>query len=97
MFYVFFETSTLLVTSGTQWTADSSKQAWSDRETQVLLDVWGSEEIQETLKGCTKNKHIFIQISEVMASQGYLRTPEQCQTRIKRLRANFRHFLEGRK
>ncbi|XP_037317790.2 uncharacterized protein zgc:113263 isoform X1 [Pungitius pungitius] len=82
---------------GTQWTSDNSKQAWSDRETQVLLDVWGSEEIQETLKGCTKNKHIFIQISEVMASQGYLRTPEQCQTRIKRLRANFRHFLEGKK
>ncbi|XP_075967913.1 uncharacterized protein LOC142971160 isoform X3 [Anarhichas minor] len=85
------------VTSGTQWVADSSKLAWSDGETEVLLDIWGSEEIQETLKGCTKNKHIFIQISEVMASQGYLRTPEQCQTRIKRLRANFRHFLEGRK
>uniref|UniRef100_A0A8C2ZHM2 Myb-like domain-containing protein n=1 Tax=Cyclopterus lumpus TaxID=8103 RepID=A0A8C2ZHM2_CYCLU len=91
------ETSTLLVTSGTQWVPDSTKLAWSDGETEVLLDIWGSEEIQETLKGCTKNKHIFIQISEVMASQGYLRTPEQCQTRIKRLRANFRHFLEGEK
>ncbi|XP_054480641.1 uncharacterized protein zgc:113263 [Anoplopoma fimbria] len=84
-------------TSGTQWTADSSKLAWSDGETQLLLDIWGSEDIQETLKGCTKNKHIFIQISDAMASQGYQRTPEQCQTRIKRLRANFRHFLEGRK
>ncbi|XP_051248459.1 uncharacterized protein zgc:113263 isoform X2 [Dicentrarchus labrax] len=82
---------------GTQWMADSTKLPWSDGETEALLDIWGSEEIQETLKGCTKNKHIFIQISEVMASQGYLRTPEQCQTRIKRLRANFRHFLEGRK
>ncbi|XP_070785463.1 uncharacterized protein [Enoplosus armatus] len=83
--------------SGTQWVADSSKLPWSDGETEALLDIWGSEEIQENLKGCTKNKHIFIQISEVMASQGFLRTPEQCQTRIKRLRANFRHFLEGRK
>ncbi|XP_068449254.1 uncharacterized protein [Clinocottus analis] len=82
---------------GTQWTPDSSKLAWSDRETQVLLDLWGSEEIQENLKSCTKNKHIFVQISEVMAGQGYLRTPGQCQTRIKRLRANFRHFLEGRR
>nr|XP_020455352.1 uncharacterized protein LOC109959929 isoform X2 [Monopterus albus] len=80
-----------------QWVADSSKLPWSDGETEALLDIWGSEEIQENLKGCTKNKHIFIQISQVMASQGYLRTPEQCQTRIKRLRANFRHFLEGRK
>ncbi|XP_078137669.1 uncharacterized protein LOC144537707 isoform X1 [Sander vitreus] len=83
--------------SGTQWVADSSKLVWSDGETEALLDIWGSEAIQETLKGCTKNKHIFIQISEVMANQGYMRTPEQCQTRIKRLRANFRHFLEGRK
>ncbi|KAA8580146.1 hypothetical protein FQN60_005681 [Etheostoma spectabile] len=83
--------------SGTQWVADSSKLAWSDGETEALLDIWGSEAIQETLKGCTKNKHIFVQISEVMASQGYMRTPGQCQTRIKRLRANFRQFLDGRK
>lgn len=85
------------VASNNQWVGDSTKLAWSDGETEALLDIWGSEEIQNNLKGCTKNKHIFIQISQVMASQGYLRTPEQCQTRIKRLRANFRHFLEGRK
>ncbi|XP_026216895.1 TIN2_N and Myb_DNA-bind_4 domain-containing protein isoform X2 [Anabas testudineus] len=82
---------------GNQWVPDCLKLAWSDGETEALLDIWGSEEIQENLKSCTKNKHIFIQISQVMASQGYLRTPEQCQTRIKRLRANFRSFLEGRK
>ncbi|XP_041636198.1 uncharacterized protein zgc:113263 isoform X2 [Cheilinus undulatus] len=82
---------------GTQWTPESSKLVWGDGETEALLDIWGSEEIQEGLKSCTKNKHIFIQISEVMNSQGYMRTPEQCQTRIKRLRANFRQFLEGRK
>ncbi|XP_047191851.1 uncharacterized protein zgc:113263 isoform X3 [Scophthalmus maximus] len=83
--------------SSNQWVADSTKLPWSDGETQALLDIWGSEEIQENLKGCTKNKHIFVQIAQVMSSQGYVRTPEQCQTRIKRLRANFRHFLEGRK
>ncbi|XP_029019444.1 uncharacterized protein zgc:113263 [Betta splendens] len=82
---------------GSQWAADGLKQTWSDGETGALLDIWGSEEIQENLKSCTKNKHIFIQISQVMASQGYLRTPEQCQTRIKRLRANFRSFLDGRR
>ncbi|XP_056223663.1 uncharacterized protein zgc:113263 isoform X1 [Seriola aureovittata] len=91
------EPSQKKVASGNQWVADSTKLAWSDGETEALLDIWGSKEIQDNLKGCTKNKHIFIQISQVMASQGYLRTPEQCQTRIKRLRANFRHFLEGRK
>ncbi|XP_017270412.1 uncharacterized protein zgc:113263 [Kryptolebias marmoratus] len=82
--------------SGNQWAADGSKLAWGDGETETLLDIWGSEEIQENLKSSAKNKHIYKQISQVMASQGYLRTSEQCQSRIKRLRANFKHFLEGR-
>lgn len=77
--------------------SENSKQVWSDRETEALLDIWGSEDIQENLKGPTMNKHVYSQISEVLASQGYLRTPEQCQNRIKRLKANFRHFLEGRR
>ncbi|XP_061570539.1 uncharacterized protein zgc:113263 isoform X2 [Cololabis saira] len=81
---------------GTQFTPDGSKMAWSDDETEALLDIWGSEDIQENMKGGTKNKHLYIQISQVMTSQGYPRTPEQCQSRIKRLRANFRQFLEGR-
>lgn len=82
--------------AGNQWLSDSTKLAWGDRETQTLLDIWGSEEIQENLKSNAKNKHIYKQISQAMTSQGYLRTPEQCQSRIKRLRANFKHFLEGR-
>lgn len=94
---VFFNLQTLLpVPSGNQWVADSSKLAWGDDETEALLDIWGSDEIQENLKSGTKNKHIYTQISQVMTGQGYPRTPEQCQSRIKRLRANFRHFLEGR-
>ncbi|XP_029969530.1 uncharacterized protein LOC115404372 [Salarias fasciatus] len=83
---------------GNQWVlADSTKLPWSDGETETLLTVWGSAEVQENLKSCTKNKHIFLQISQAMCGQGYNRTPEQCQSRVKRLRANFRHFLEGRK
>lgn len=91
------EVSQKKVATGNPWGTDSCKQPWGDGETSALLDIWGSEEIQENLKSCTKNKHIFIQISEGMSSQGYLRTPEQCQTRIKRLKASFRQFLDGRK
>ncbi|XP_041833750.1 uncharacterized protein zgc:113263 isoform X2 [Melanotaenia boesemani] len=90
------KSSSVLLAAGNQWVADSSKLTWGDEETEALLDIWGSEDIQENLKSSTKNKRIYTQISQVMASQGYLRTPEQCQSRIKRLRANFRHFLEGR-
>ncbi|XP_053719312.1 uncharacterized protein zgc:113263 isoform X3 [Synchiropus splendidus] len=80
-----------------QWTSDTTKHPWGDPETRVLLEIWGSEDMQESLRSCTKNKHVFVLISEAMVGRGYPRTPEQCQTRIKRLRANFRHFLDGRK
>ncbi|XP_049617188.1 uncharacterized protein zgc:113263 [Syngnathus scovelli] len=86
-----------VVSPGNQWLSDNSKHPWSDGETEVLLSVWGSEDVQENLKSCTKNKHIFMQISEALANQGYQRTPEQCQTRIKRLKYSFRQFLDGRK
>ncbi|XP_076009484.1 uncharacterized protein LOC143002949 isoform X1 [Genypterus blacodes] len=85
------------VTPSNQWAADSPKLPWSDGETEVLLDIWGSEDVQESLKGSAKNKHIFAQISQALSSQGYQRTPEQCQNRIKRLKANFRHFVEGKR
>ncbi|XP_015245822.1 PREDICTED: uncharacterized protein LOC107094608 isoform X1 [Cyprinodon variegatus] len=90
------EVHQMKVASGNHWLADSSKMAWGDSETEALLEIWGSAEIQENLKGGNKNKSIYKQISQVMASQGYLRSPEQCQSRVKRLRANFRQFLEGR-
>ncbi|XP_057712077.1 uncharacterized protein zgc:113263 isoform X1 [Corythoichthys intestinalis] len=86
-----------VVSPGSQWLSDNSKHPWSDGETEVLLSVWGSEDVQENLKSCTKNKHIFMQISDTLATQGYQRTPEQCQTRIKRLKYSFRQFLDGRK
>ncbi|XP_064795650.1 uncharacterized protein zgc:113263 isoform X1 [Oncorhynchus masou masou] len=75
---------------------DGSKFSWSDSETQVLLSIWGSDEVQEDLKGCTKNRHIFTEISQAMANEGYLRTAEQCQSRVKRLKANFRQFCESK-
>ncbi|KAK7919283.1 hypothetical protein WMY93_010567 [Mugilogobius chulae] len=63
----------------------------------MLLDIWASEGVQQNLKGNTKSKHIFEQISKAMMSQGYMRSADQCQSRIKRLRAGFKSALDGRK
>lgn len=79
------------------WTADGTKVIWSDKETRLLLDTWASSDVQQNLRGNTKNKHIFEQISKTMLSQGYMRSADQCQSRIKRLRANFRSSLDGKK
>uniref|UniRef100_A0A3B5MFW6 Myb-like domain-containing protein n=1 Tax=Xiphophorus couchianus TaxID=32473 RepID=A0A3B5MFW6_9TELE len=72
-----------------------SKVPWSDEETLHLLDIWGKDSVQQALKGCLKNRHIFTQIAQKMAERGYMRTVEQCQTRIKRLKKCFRQSLKG--
>lgn len=79
------------------WTSDGAKVIWSDKETRVLLDIWASDDVQQNLKSSTKTKHIFEQISKAMMGQGYMRSADQCQSRIKRLRANFRSSLDGKK
>lgn len=87
----------LPVAPAAQWTPENAKQIWSDSETEALLEIWCSQSVQESLKGSTANRIVYTQIAEVLVSQGYLRTPEQCQNRIKRLKANFRQFLEGKR
>lgn len=67
-----------------------SKAPWSDEETLHLLDIWGKDSVQRALKGCLKNRHIFTQIAQKMSERGYMRSVEQCQTRIKRLKKYYR-------
>lgn len=85
------------VAPAAQWTPENAKQIWSDSETEALLEIWCSQDVQESLKGSTANRIVYTQIAEVLVSQGYQRTPDQCQNRIKRLKANFRQFLEGKR
>ncbi|XP_043092817.1 uncharacterized protein zgc:113263 isoform X2 [Puntigrus tetrazona] len=76
-------------------TTDGPKLAWGDSETHTLISIWGSDTIQERLKGCVKRKPVFQQISVVMAEKGYSRTDEQCRSRIKRLKASYRQCLDN--
>lgn len=93
----FAATASLSAAPAAQWTPENAKQIWSDSETEALLEIWCSQNVQESLKSSTANRVVYTQIAEVLVSQGYLRTPEQCQNRIKRLKANFRQFLEGKR
>lgn len=70
-----------------------TKVPWSDDETLNLIDIWGKDSVQRVLKGCVKNRHVFTLISKNMSERGYMRTVEQCQTRIKRLKNSFRQSL----
>lgn len=77
--------------------ADGVNTAWTEQETVALVEVWAADDVQHSLKTCVRNGHIFIDISEKMASMGYMRTAEQCHSRIKRLKKTYRRFCNSRR
>lgn len=122
---------------------DRRKVPWSDKETIILLEIWGDPQVkhnvtihalpkksfgnvhkfpdhltllllhsvllhfttftrnstflqvQQCLRRYPHNGHIFTEISEKLAANGYSRSPEQCHTRIKRLKGNYRQCREN--
>lgn len=48
------------------------------------------------LRGVHRTGHVFSSISCKMAAQGFSRTPEQCQTRLKRVKSSFRQCYENK-
>lgn len=55
------------------------------------MDIWGEDTVQLTLRGSLKNRHVFEYISEKMNDSGFMRTTDQCYSRIKRLKYGFHH------
>lgn len=69
---------------------------WTDLETLALINIWGADKMQLDLKGVNRTAHIFTTISSQLASLGFSRTPEQCQTRLKRLKSSFRQCYQNK-
>lgn len=69
---------------------------WTEAETLALINTWGQEKTQQELRGANRTMHMFPIISTKMAAQGFSRTPEQCQTRLKRLKSSFRQCYENK-
>ncbi|KAG7246581.1 hypothetical protein CRUP_038793, partial [Coryphaenoides rupestris] len=69
----------------------SRKLPWSERETEMLLAVWGEDGVQVTLAAGGRTRHLYDYIAQKMQGLGFARSPEQCYTRLKRLRSAFQH------
>lgn len=52
--------------------------------------------MQQELRGTHRTGHVFSIISKSMVAQGFSRTPEQCQTRLKRLKSSFRQCYQNK-
>ena len=63
---------------------------WSDEETLKLIELWGDEEIQALLEGCTRNRHVYEKVAEGTKEAGYDRSGVQCRDKIKKLWGSYR-------
>ncbi len=60
---------------------------WADGE---IRAIWGERKVQEELDGAVRNKAVFQDISKRLQEQGYSRDWEQCRTKIKSLKKEYR-------
>ena len=71
-------------------TTTSRCSLWTDREVKALIAIWGEGNVQEELDGAVRNKVVFVNIANKMKEQGYNRNWQQCRTKIKNLKKEYR-------
>ena len=64
--------------------------SWTDEETCKLIEIWGDESIQAMLEGWKRNRDIFYKIAREMEAAGYHKTSEQCNSKIRKLKLEFK-------
>ena len=68
--------------------------SWSDNEVRTLISIWGEDNIQEELDGAVRNQVIFNDIAAKMREKGYERDWQQCRTKIKNLKKEYRQIKD---
>ena len=68
---------------------------WEDRETKLLLEKWGDENIQLRLKSCTRKKPIWLEMGDFLRACGYEdRDGEACKVRLHTLVTTYRQYKD---
>ena len=67
---------------------------WSDEEVRALIAIWGEANVQEELDGAVRNRVVFQDISKKLQDQGYNREWEQCKTKLKNLKKEYRQVKD---
>ncbi|XP_042306637.1 uncharacterized protein LOC121921940 [Sceloporus undulatus] len=68
---------------------------WSHGEVIDLLDIWGEQRIQQVLLTSHRNMDTFQVIANEMAKRGHERTPQECRTKTKTLRRDYKKVKEN--
>ncbi|XP_030612257.1 uncharacterized protein LOC115799302 [Archocentrus centrarchus] len=65
-------------------------QQWSEEETNILLAIWSSREIQDKLENSQRKAKVYEEVQAELLIAGYNRTPEQITNKLKKLKKDYR-------
>ena len=68
---------------------------WTDAETLKLIEQWGKQGIQEQLEGSKRNKHVYEKLSSALTKEGVIKSGEQCRTKVKKLRQDYKKIKDN--
>ncbi|XP_041126148.1 uncharacterized protein LOC121326752 [Polyodon spathula] len=63
---------------------------WAEEEVKALLTVWSEKRVQNYLNGATRNKAMFLYISNRLPEFGVFRDWKQCRAKYKNLKYEYR-------
>ncbi|EMP39842.1 Zinc finger and SCAN domain-containing protein 29 [Chelonia mydas] len=69
--------------------------AWTEREVQDLIAVWGEESVISELRSSFRNAKTFVKISQGMKDRGHNRDSKQCRVKLKELRQAYQKTREA--
>ena len=64
--------------------------SWNVEETKALIAIWGQENVQSQLDRAHRNRDVYKRIAMELEDIGYVKTWQQCQTKIKNLTQKYR-------
>lgn len=67
---------------------------WSYAEVIDLLDIWGGQRIQQVLQRSHRNMDTFQVIANEMAKRGHERKAQECRTKTKTMRRDYKKVKE---
>ncbi|XP_044308913.1 uncharacterized protein LOC123035101 isoform X2 [Varanus komodoensis] len=68
---------------------------WSYAEVVDLLDIWGEQRIQQVLQSSHRNMDTFQVIANEMGKRGHERTAQECRTKTKTMRRDYKKVKES--
>uniref|UniRef100_A0A1A8MNH1 C2H2-type domain-containing protein n=2 Tax=Nothobranchius pienaari TaxID=704102 RepID=A0A1A8MNH1_9TELE len=73
---------------------DFSQAVWTSDEVDVLLTRWAEECVQKRLAVTQEDESVYAQLSSELATQGFDKTANQCQTKVRLLKQEYERIRE---